>query len=118
LVPYHILLGGHCYGGLAGEKPVGLEPSDVIVFPNGDAHVMSSDPKLASVPAVPGRYPETVTIGEGGHAAATFVCGFLRCDRAKVAAIAEEIGYESEAAFSRAFKRLMGVSPAAWRRGS
>jgi len=30
----------------------------------------------------------------------------------------EEVGYESEAAFSRAFKRLMGVSPAAWRRGS
>jgi AraC-like DNA-binding protein len=35
-----------------------------------------------------------------------------------VAAIAEEVGYESEAAFSRAFKRLMGVSPAAWRRGA
>ena len=35
---------------------------------------------------------------------------------AKVATIAEEVGYDSEAAFSRAFKRLMGVSPAAWRR--
>ena len=35
---------------------------------------------------------------------------------AKVAAIAQEVGYESEAAFSRAFKKLTGVSPAAWRR--
>jgi AraC-like DNA-binding protein len=35
-----------------------------------------------------------------------------------VATIAEEVGYESEEAFSRAFKRLMGVSPAAWRRGT
>ncbi len=35
---------------------------------------------------------------------------------AKVAAVAREVGYESEAAFSRAFKRFVGVSPAQWRR--
>jgi AraC-like DNA-binding protein len=35
----------------------------------------------------------------------------------KVAAVGHEIGYESEAAFSRAFKRAVGVSPAAWRDG-
>jgi AraC-like DNA-binding protein len=34
---------------------------------------------------------------------------------AKVAAVARDVGYESEAAFSRAFKRLVGVSPAQWR---
>ena len=34
----------------------------------------------------------------------------------KIAAIAAEVGYESEAAFSRAFKRITGCSPAAWRR--
>ena len=34
---------------------------------------------------------------------------------AKVASVALEVGYESEAAFSRAFKRVAGVSPAAWR---
>ena len=33
----------------------------------------------------------------------------------KVAAVGREIGYESEAAFSRAFKKAVGVSPAAWR---
>jgi AraC-like DNA-binding protein len=33
----------------------------------------------------------------------------------KVAAVAEAVGYQSEAAFSRAFKRSVGVSPAAWR---
>jgi AraC-like DNA-binding protein len=34
----------------------------------------------------------------------------------KVAAVAHAVGYESEAAFSRAFKKLVGSSPAVWRR--
>jgi AraC-like DNA-binding protein len=34
----------------------------------------------------------------------------------KIAAIALQVGYESEAAFNRAFKRLVGMPPAAWRR--
>ena len=36
--------------------------------------------------------------------------------RATVATIALEVGYDSEAAFARAFKRLVGRPPAAWRR--
>jgi AraC-like DNA-binding protein len=35
-----------------------------------------------------------------------------------MAAIASEVGYESEAAFSRSFKRMMGVTPSAWRQGA
>ena len=35
---------------------------------------------------------------------------------AKVASIGAQVGYDSEAAFSRAFKRETGHSPAAWRR--
>ena len=40
----------------------------------------------------------------------------LRETTATVATIAQEVGYESEAAFARAFKRLVGQPPAAWRR--
>jgi AraC-like DNA-binding protein len=40
----------------------------------------------------------------------------LRIDGASLAAVAEQIGYESEAAFNRAFKREFGVPPATWRR--
>jgi AraC-like DNA-binding protein len=40
----------------------------------------------------------------------------LREGNATVAAIAQEVGYDSEAAFARAFKRLVGEAPAAWRR--
>ncbi len=35
---------------------------------------------------------------------------------ATVATVAQEVGYGSEAAFARAFKRLVGQPPAAWRR--
>jgi methylphosphotriester-DNA--protein-cysteine methyltransferase len=35
---------------------------------------------------------------------------------AKVSAVALRVGYDSEAAFSRAFKSITGVPPAAWRR--
>lgn len=33
----------------------------------------------------------------------------------KVTNVAYDVGYESEAAFSRAFKKLTGISPGAWR---
>ena len=35
---------------------------------------------------------------------------------ASVANIAADIGYDSEASFSRAFKKMIGVPPSAWRR--
>lgn len=42
----------------------------------------------------------------------------LRNSDASLARIAEQVGYESEAAFNRAFKRSFGVPPAAWRKGA
>jgi AraC-like DNA-binding protein len=40
----------------------------------------------------------------------------LRSTDTPLARIAEQVGYESEAAFNRAFKRSFGVPPATWRR--
>jgi AraC-like DNA-binding protein len=42
----------------------------------------------------------------------------LLADGGQVAAVAAAVGYESEAAFSRAFKKLVGQAPSAWRRDS
>jgi AraC family transcriptional regulator, alkane utilization regulator len=40
----------------------------------------------------------------------------LLSGRKSLAAVAEQIGYESEAAFSRAFRREFGMPPAGWRK--
>ena len=42
--------------------------------------------------------------------------GLLSDGNTNIATVAAEIGYGSEAAFSRAFKKLVGVPPSAWRR--
>jgi AraC-like DNA-binding protein len=41
----------------------------------------------------------------------------LRATRKPLPQVAEEVGYDSVAAFSRAFRRITGVSPGAWRAG-
>ena len=85
LISYHILTQGRCYGGLVGEEQVELVPGDVIVFPHGDAHVMSSGRGVRIGPDVnssaPARYPGTVFLGDGGPRLTSIVCGFLGCDR-------------------------------------
>jgi AraC-like DNA-binding protein len=42
----------------------------------------------------------------------------LRNTTASLAQIADSVGYTSEAAFSRAFKKTFGTAPAAWRRSN
>ena len=42
--------------------------------------------------------------------------GMLMAGQSNIAKIAVDVGYESEAAFSRAFKKAVGMPPAAWRK--
>jgi AraC family transcriptional activator of mtrCDE len=46
----------------------------------------------------------------------TLAAKALRDGPASTGAVADMVGYQSEAAFQRAFKQTMGVTPAAWRR--
>jgi AraC family transcriptional regulator, alkane utilization regulator len=41
----------------------------------------------------------------------------IRNGGGSLAAIAADVGYDSEAAFNRAFKRVTGVTPGRWRDG-
>jgi AraC-like DNA-binding protein len=42
----------------------------------------------------------------------------LRSGKEAISRVAERSGYESEAAFTRAFRKEFGVPPAAWRRAA
>src|SRR3954462_10398263 len=44
VIAYHVVTEGSCYGGLLDQPAIELGAGDVIVFPQGDAHVMSSAP--------------------------------------------------------------------------
>ncbi|HEY2849238.1 MAG TPA: cupin domain-containing protein, partial [Gemmatimonadaceae bacterium] len=85
LISYHIITEGTCYGGLRGQAPVELGSTDVIVFPHGDAHLISSAPGMKFSPNINStqlvRYPATAHIGTKGPPTTTFICGFLGCDR-------------------------------------
>lgn len=84
LISYHIVTAGQCCGGVVGEEQVELSAGDVIVFPHGDAHVMSSGRVTARGRHVhlstASRYRETVYLGDRGESDASFICGFLGCD--------------------------------------
>jgi len=87
LIDYHIVQEGPCWGGPVGEPPLRLETGDIIVFPQGDAHVMSSDPGMRGAPdpkvhqdaARAGSLPVSVSL-QGGGPPARLICGFLGCD--------------------------------------
>jgi AraC-like DNA-binding protein len=85
LISYHIITEGRCFGGLHGEPSVELGPTDVIVFPHGDAHLISSARGVKFTPNVNStqlvRYPSAARIGSDGPATTSFICGFLGCDR-------------------------------------
>lgn len=85
VVIFHLLTEGECYVELGDEPPVHLMAGDVVVFPQGDAHRMTSQPGIA--PATDGaplrevlsRRPRQLSYG-GGGAATRLVCGYLACD--------------------------------------
>jgi AraC-like DNA-binding protein len=95
VMEYHVLTRGQCWAAIVGENPVRMNAGDIILFPHGDAHVMSSAPGMRPKPSrenyVPqhGQRPFTVHFDgvDGPQAGAlegddvsTLVCGFLGCD--------------------------------------
>jgi AraC-like DNA-binding protein len=64
-----------------------LETGDIIVFPQGDAHVVSSTPGMRGQPhfeafsaAGKASFPLSVSLHGGGTEGTEIVCGFLGCD--------------------------------------
>ena len=123
MISYHVILEGSCWAIVEGEPPMQLSAGDVIVFPHGDTHVLTSTPGMRKKPTMSmyrrpteGQLPFSISMGPmpqaGGAKGATgaavdagpkgaasaraqaagtaaeaapqpqahFVCGFLGCD--------------------------------------
>ena len=50
VVPFHAVASGSCWVGVQGEPPVQLHTGDVILLPQNDRHVVSSEPGLVGPP--------------------------------------------------------------------
>ena len=88
VMEYLLVSRGTAWGGIVGEEPQRLEEGDIIVFPQGDPHVMSSHPGIRGTQSLetyrrhPGTQLPFILHEEGGGGPRTeLVCGFLSCDR-------------------------------------
>ncbi len=88
LIAYHAVTGGRCFASIIGGTPIAVEAGEVIVFTNGDPHVMSSNPGMRADPVAPdaldavtaSQLPFLMNYGDHGPVSARLVCGFLACD--------------------------------------
>jgi AraC-like DNA-binding protein len=84
LVIFHLITDGECYVEMETAPALKLTAGDVVVFPSGDAHRMTSEPGLppaqgARLETVLARRPRRLTYGGGGPATRV-VCGYLACE--------------------------------------
>jgi len=85
VIEYHLIARGSCWGHAVGHEPILLRDGDVIMFPRGDGHVLSSAPGMREVPDPaafdrPAALPVFYEFGGGGPDRARVVCCFLGCD--------------------------------------
>jgi AraC-like DNA-binding protein len=87
LISYHVIADGSCWATLEGLAPLQLNAGDIVVFPHGDAHTMSSAPGMRAEPNMKAydlvagsALPMPFAVGKTGGSLAHVVCGFLGCD--------------------------------------
>ncbi|MBL8413270.1 MAG: AraC family transcriptional regulator [Propionivibrio sp.] len=97
VIEYHVLTKGRGWAAILGEPPVMLESGDIVMFPHGDAHVLSSAPGLRPsrmepewvyatrddpkpIPVVFQSLHEFSYGTPAPESVSNVVCGFLGCD--------------------------------------
>jgi hypothetical protein len=87
VIEYHVVIDGCCWGGLIDAPSVRLDAGDIIAFPQGAAHVLSSAPGMQAIPDLSyyhhptaDQLPHKIRLGDDGPADARILCGFLGCD--------------------------------------
>jgi AraC-like DNA-binding protein len=84
VVIFHLITEGECHVEMADQPAVRLSAGDAVVFPQGHAHRMCSQPGLpaatgARLDRVLARRPRHLAYG-GGGATTRLICGYLACD--------------------------------------
>ena len=86
VVLYHLLIEGIALVEMEDGQSVALAPGDVVIFPHGDPHHMSSGktarppfPNYGITPKIKARDLSPLRAG-GGGAVSKFVCGYMSCD--------------------------------------
>jgi AraC-like DNA-binding protein len=82
---YHLVVEGSAIVEMADGQPLELNSGDVVIFPNGDAHHMSSKgakppfPNYGINEKIKSRDLSPLHAGGGGETS-RFVCGYMTCD--------------------------------------
>src|SRR6185503_4936005 len=84
VVIFHLITEGECYVELGDAPPMRLTAGDAVIFPQGHAHRMTTQPGMAPAKGrrlaeVLTRRPRQLSYG-GGGAPTRLVCGYLACD--------------------------------------
>jgi len=86
LIEYHLMARGSCWAHAVGAEPFRLLEGDLLLFPQGDPHVLSSSPGMRASPAL-AMYargstplPLLYELGDGSASDARVICGFFGCD--------------------------------------
>jgi AraC-like DNA-binding protein len=98
VMEFHVVLAGACWAALVGGPAVQLGAGDLVFFPHGDAHVVSSAPGMRAPPNVAGYFERDAAraprpfalhldaqevrmgVAPAAESDAVLVCGFLGCD--------------------------------------
>ena len=84
VVIFHLITEGECWVDMDDGHPTRLVAGDVVLFPQGDAHGMCSEPgvpaaRSTKLETVLTRRPRALAYG-GGGARTKLICGYLACD--------------------------------------
>jgi len=87
LMHYHVVTRGQAWASVEGEPPIRLAAGDIVVFPHGDSHAMSSAPGLRQSPDLAlfqrpnqGQLPFALSLNGSDGDPVHVVCGFFGCD--------------------------------------
>ncbi len=86
VVIFHMITEGECWVDMDDGAPTRLSAGDVVIFPQGDAHRMSSTPGVPPSAGGSNRLTEILSrrprqlIYGGGGATTRLVCGYMACD--------------------------------------